>query len=400
MMTLGADVTRADGTTYVPGSVALMLNKFRFNISEPGVAHADLQAWMEDAFDVSDKSAEEPFVPTLEEGETTSAFTTEDILYVHDQVIDLASMTASSANTANYVYEGVLYSRQTMFFGGSGGVDITHLGQVFNGAFAFSADQMQYDSAPPDGNITVFAGIVSQGCGQHVIAAPRVPSGDNMYTVNVNVSSTAVNSAMKAFAFAYNSDTGAVAVMGEADAQAKAALSDVLFDTRHYARNERQDLAEAALMALTDQIASDVPDEFRSGTEAMMRLGLNVEIIDSLMTSTASSTITQDQLLHALVTNILETSWNENDTYTAYGSGLLRNIILGTCSMNTSRIHTDHIQFEAGDEVVFYITFTGTIRVGASSVPERFGLSSNEIEHPQTNLDAASWIKLVVRIVR
>lgn len=117
------------------------------------------------------------------------------------------------------------------------------------------------------------------------------------------------------------------------------------------------------------------------------------------MQSTESASATNP--LFALVSNVHNrTLWTEGVSYDTYGTSLVRNIILSVCEAKSSRIDTDIIRFKPGDEIVFHVTFTGVVRVSASKPLERFGLSQNQLEENRADLDNASWLKLVCRIVR
>lgn len=343
----------------------------------------------------ADMSVYSSYVTTTQQGETIRVYTDGDVLYVHNQSIALTGIDDSASNTYTYTFNSTVYAVEILFYGGSGGAEITNNGSATGGAETFSSDQVVYDSSPSDGNVTIFAGIVSQGTGEQVVTAPRIPSGVDVYEVPVSLSVTDMNAALDVFKLAYDAQTQVVTLASSPSLQQVSTLANAFFDTRKLSRNERQVLAENCVIALTEQIARDIPDEFTSGEEAMLRLGISVDTMATLIQEQSEMSPT-----HALAMNITNTPWEQDQTYATYGSSLLRNIVLSLCTLKPSRVQTGSVVFQAGDEIVFYVTFTGVIRVSGSAEPERFGLSQSEIEVGGDSVDQAAWVKYVCRLVR
>lgn len=281
------------------------------------------------------------------------------------------------------------------------------------GAQTFVADQVVYDSTSSDGNVTIHAGIVSQGAGTLDISAARIPGGDRVYQVDIPLSVTTVNAALAPFLLSYDSETQAVTVASAATSQDKERLRNNLLDSRIYDRNARAALAAAVLKAITEQIASDIPDEFRSAGEALRRLGLTQESIDALLTiNPANAGAYNTHLLFNVADNLVSTVWDSaadaTNTYSTYGTQLLRNIVLSICERKPSRLvasgDNSKVVLRAGDEIVVYVTYTGEIRVSPAVELERFGRSQTELESRSVDgrvldLDELAWVKLVLRAV-
>lgn len=302
------------------------------------------------------------------------------------------------------------YTVHIVFFGGSGGINITNDGRISAGASTFASDQVKYDSTSGDGNITIFAGTVSQGMQESFVVAPRIPRGTSTFKSQVSLSVDAINAALEKFKFVYNSATAQLSIPTSTTLADKEALALVAFDAFTYSRNERQMLANAFVACLSSQIANDLPDEFRSAKEVVMRLGLSASAADAILRMSISNVSSglQDISTHPLyiaAQNILLTPWIEGLMYETFGSSLVRNIIYGVCRSKPSRVQSDtqtgwqHIRFRAGDEVVIYITFTGTIRVSKQVPLERFGLTSTQLENNKTDIDSASWLEFTLRFV-
>lgn len=309
------------------------------------------------------------------------------------------------------------------------------------GAQTFVADQVVYDSSSSDGNVTIHAGIVSQGTEQFDISAARIPGGDRVYEVQVPLSVTTVNAALSGFAFSYDATAQSVTVENTASTLEKETLRNNLLDSRTYDRNARAALSAAVLKAISEQIASDIPDEFRSGAEAVRRLGLTLDAIDQKLAINPENASYGDHLLFNVANNLKETVWAlttpDKTQYGTYGSQLLRNIVLAIAERKPSRFvpskqldaGTDEIpedltadppqafvaavppapvgqnvKLVAGDEIVVYVTYTGELRVAAGRELERFGRSQTELESQSVNgrvldLDGLAWVKLVLRAV-
>lgn len=393
---MSSAVTRRDGgSVFIAADVQIKMKSSRFNKDDAALARQQLQDWISEAEETSDRTAVSPFLPIIPQGSVLRVFTSGDTLFVHNQSINLAGLSESEENMTVYTHEGSVYQATVVFYGGSGGAEIENVGTDTDGAQTFAPDQVVYASTSDDGNVTIFAGIVSQGTDSYAVGAPRLPSTDTLYTTDVSVSVAAVNGAMAPFAFTFDEQMQQVTITSTGALQSKALLSDVLFDSRRMSNGERRQHAENCLMALTDQIANDIPDEFTSGEEAMLRLGISIQTMDELLQGTGATNPT-----HALVQNIRGTSWGQDEVYSTYGSSLLRNIVLSLCSMKSSRVQSGKAVLAAGDEIVFYVTFTGVIRVSAGRELERFGLTQIEIEQNQAALDQAAWVKYRCRLVR
>lgn len=263
---------------YIEDNTTLSIN---ITIFPQGLNNTELieliQQWILSGIEVSSSTAENPFIPNLAEGETVGAYTTEDILYVHDQQIRLDN---PQDEPLVYVYGNVQYVATIVFYGGSGGVNILNNGYVFEGAQTFSSDQVMYSSASGDGPITLYAGIISQGSGQLYVGAARVPDGENVIQAEVSKGVQNMNSAFSAIAFSYDNTTSQIEVRRTAIVQDMQQLALALFDSSTLVRNDRQSLALGCLSAISNQIANDLPDEFWSPEEAEMRLGLTALSVD------------------------------------------------------------------------------------------------------------------------
>lgn len=400
-MALGVPMFRTGNVEYTSASAVLLLNKYKFNVTDLIATRANMQAWIDQAIDVSEKSADDPYVPeSLEVNQTVSLYTVEDVLYIHDKQFDLSAFDENTSNIKYYVTPNRrLYSLQTVFFGGSGGADVTYLGVALSGAYAFSADQVLYDSTPEDMPITIHAGVVAQGSGGQTIVAPRIPVSNFMYTADIFIGCDAMNAALQPYAFEYDASSGTVNVARTVTAEERIPLVNLLFATSTYSRNEREYLAEACVLTLTDQVSIDLPDEFRSGEEAMIRLGLSVNSMEETLRVLNAFEITSHHPMFALVQNILSTSWTVPQSFQSFGFSLLRNVVLSVCQCKPSRITGGAVRLMPGDEIIFYITFNGTLRVHSGRALERFGLTPNEIEANTINIDDASWLKLIFRFV-
>lgn len=394
-LTLVSAITRSsDSSVYIADNVQIKLKVGRFSADDAAQARDELQDWIAGAQEITDRTAQTPLVPDVPTGGVVRVFTAGDTLFVHDQSISLTGLSEDQDNVTVYSYEGVVYRATVIFFGGSGGAEISIVDSGDDGAQTFVADQVVYASTSSDGNVTIFAGIVSQGSGTQAVSAPRVPAADILYTSDVSVGVSTVNEAVSHFTFSFDVETQQVTMTSAPSLQLKSLLSDLMFSSSRMSRNERQLHAENCLMALTDQIANDIPDEFSSGEEAMRRLQIGVQTVDEMLQAA-----TDTSPMHALVQNVRDTAWAQDEAYSTYGSSLLRNIILSLCVLKPSRVQGGKAVFAAGDEIVFYVTFTGVIRVSAGRT-ERFGLSQNEIELNQAALDDAAWVKYRCRLVR
>lgn len=296
-----------------------------------------------------------------------------------------------------------------------------------SGAETFAADQVIYDATSADGNLTVYAGTVSQGSGTFDVSAARIPAGDRVYEVEIPLSISTVNSALAPFLFTYDGETQTVTVENTAGEPDKEGLRDKLLDSRLYDRNSRARLAESVLKAISEQISSDIPDEFRSAIEAIKRLGMTLENVDSLLRINPADVANYpSHLLFNVAENLKNTSWTDEQTFATYGTELLRNIVLSVCERKQSRLVDvlgevpvdgegnptgdpapvlgKKIMLRAGDEIVVYITYRGEVRVSPSRPLERFGRSQTELEAQSVDgrvldLDSLAWVKLVLRAV-
>lgn len=405
------ELLRNTGQVFIPTGVQLRFKRRRFDAPTDVAAQEQIQSWINHAVDVSLATPESPFNEFIPVEETVNVYTEGDFLHVYDQVIDMTALGEDFDNVFYTRQNDFVYSIQVVFYGGSGGAEVTNLGKFFSGAMTFGADQVVYDSVAEDGNVTVFAGIVTQGMGdQQNVSAPRIPNSEFTYQATVSLAVQSINNALSNIRFVHNTTDDTVSVPATATHGELSALALSMFNTPGYARNEREHLAIAFINTLSSQIANDLPDEFRSAKEARARVGLTAQQVDFVLQTPFLTLRDEDERttthpLHALIRNIVLTSWQEGVLYNNFGSSLLRNIVQSVCVLKPSRIVTNedtgwqHIRFRAGDEIVVYVTFTGTVRVSANSMPERFGLTTTQIEDSKADLDSASWLKLVLRFV-
>lgn len=405
------ELLRNTGNVYIPQGVQLRFKRQRFDAPTDIMAQQQIQQWIDDAVDVSTASLEQPFASVIPVEETVNVFTEGDFLYLYDQAIDLRGLSEDAENVFYARNGDFVHSIQVVFYGGSGGAEVTNMGKFMSGAMTFGADQITYDTAPEDGSVTIVAGMVTQGMGgQQRVSAPRIPNSNCTFDAHISLGVEWINEVFARVKFVQNTFDDSVSVPATASRADLAALAMSLFNTSRYGRNERESLALAFMATLSTQIANDLPDEFRSWREARARLGLTIEQVDTVLRTPLTTLGDDDEglsahPLRALIRNVVLTEWQEGAVYSAFGSDLLRNIVQSVLVLKPSRIVTDdptgwqHLRFRPGDEIVVYITFTGTVRVSIRKPLERFGMTTTQIEHSDADLDSASWLKLNLRFV-
>jgi len=238
------------------------------------------------------------------------------------------------------------------------------------------------------------------------VVTARVPS-QNIEEVAVGVSLSAVNAALADLEFTYDSATQAVTQNAEFTAEQLQALVDALFDHSAMLETERVRLADAIGKVLCAQIAKDVPLEFSSGDEVKSRIALTRSALLGGIEAAphAAGTATASHLLKGLISSILDGA-GDTTAYSEYSTSLLRNLILTVCERAEATRVADgtaakKVVLKHSDEVVFYLGYQGSVRVGAAAADaENFGLTSAALAQDSSveRLNENHWLKLRIQL--
>jgi hypothetical protein len=264
------------------------------------------------------------------------------------------------------------------------------------------------------------AGVaITETASPYDVVTARVPS-QNVEEAAVGVSLSAVNSAFAPLAFDYDASDQSVTQKDFFSAEQLRDVVDALFDHSTMLETERVRLADAIGKVLCAQIAKDVPLEFSSGDEVKSRIALTRSTLLGGIEAAPRSggTATTSHLLKGLISSILDSTGipdgddpTEVAAYSEYSTSLLRNLILTVCEREAAtRVAAvdsedatagSKIVFKHSDEIVFYLGYQGSVRVGAAAADaENFGLTRAALAQDASveRLDENHWLKLRIQL--